>query len=171
MATISALKEGKTKGDITALPTDNLVRQYLKIWDHLNILDDKDATLITYDVRRILVPQSERKNLLKILHYSHAGIGKTYAAAKTRYFWPGLKAQITTMIDNCTVCKKLNQAPSSNPNIEPEIPITDLQPFESLGLDMFSWKGIQYFLVVDRLSGYVFVENMTKHASSAKVTQ
>ena len=81
VATISALREGKTKSDITALPTDNLVRQYLKVWDHLNILDDKDSTLITFDVRRILVPLAERKNLLKILHYSHGGIGKTYTAA------------------------------------------------------------------------------------------
>ena len=75
------------------------------------------------------------------------------------------------MVDECIVCKKLNQAPSSNPNIEPEIPITDLQPFESLGLDMFTWKGIQYLLIVDRLSGYIFVENLARHASSAKVTQ
>ena len=86
VAAISTLREGKTKNDITALPTDNLCRQYLKVWDHLNILSDKDSTLITFDVRRFLVPLFKRKNLLKFLHYSHGGIGKTYATAKSRYY-------------------------------------------------------------------------------------
>ena len=36
---------------------------------------------------------------------------------------------------------------------------------------MFSWKRNQYLLIVDRLSGYIFVENLARHASSAKVTE
>ena len=108
VAVISAIREGKTKKDISGLPTENHCRQYLKVWDHINVLDDKDSTLLTFDVRRILVPLSERKNLLKILHYSHGGIGKTYAAAKSRYYWPGLKEEITKMVENCKICKELN---------------------------------------------------------------
>ena len=57
-----------------------------------------------------------------------------------------------------------------NPQLEPEIAKGDLQPFESVGLDMFSWKGNNYLLIVDRMSGYIFVENMKKNASCAKVT-
>jgi len=36
---------------------------------------------------------------------------------------------------------------------------------------MFSWKGVQYLLVVDRMTGYIFVENMQKHASCKKATE
>ena len=35
----------------------------------------------------------------------------------------------------------------------PEQPNTDLGPFESVGLDMLSWQGKLYLLVVDRMSG------------------
>ena len=40
------------------------------------------------------------------------------------------------------VCKDLNPKSPANPNIDPEQLKTDLQPFESVGLDTFSWKGI-----------------------------
>ena len=68
------------------------------------------------------------------------------------------------MIQSCLVCKELNPKAPTNPNIDPEQPKTELQPFESVGLDMFSWKGIQYLLVVDRMSRYIIVENLNKSA-------
>ena len=108
IAVVNAIREGKTKSDVTNMPTDNLCREYLKVWDRINVLDDKDSTLLTFDVRWILVPLSERKKLLKILHYSHGGIGKTYATAKSRYNWTGLQEQITKMVEDCKICKELN---------------------------------------------------------------
>ena len=90
---------------------------------------------------------------------------------KSRYYWPGLKEEIKKMTESCDTCKEFNQRPKSNPNINPGTPISDLKPFQSVGLDMFSWKRIQCLLVVDRLSGYIFVENMSKHASCKKVTE
>ena len=59
------------------------------------------------------------------------------------------------MTQSCSVCKELNPKSPTNPNIDPEQPITDLQPFEAVGLDMFLWKLNQYLLVVDRMSGYM----------------
>ena len=58
-----------------------------------------------------------------------------------------------------------------NPNIDPATPITDLQPFESVGLDMFVWKNVNYLLVVDRMSGYIFVETLHKSARCKTVTE
>ena len=46
------------------------------------------------------------------------------------------------MTQSCLVCKELNPKAPANPNIDPEQPKTDLQQFESIGLDMFAWKGI-----------------------------
>ena len=74
------------------------------------------------------------------------------------------------MTQSCLVCKELNPKAPTNPNIDPEQPKTELQPFELVGLDMFSWKGIQYLLVVDRMSGYIIVENLNKSALCKNVT-
>ena len=66
------------------------------------------------------------------------------------------------MTQSCTVCKELNPKILANPNIEPTFPIAE--PFESVGLEIFSWKGIQYLLIMDCMSGYIFIENMNRHA-------
>ena len=107
--------------------------------------------------------------MLEMIHISHVGQTKMYAAAKSRYFWPGMKEMVKNITESCDICKKLNPRPPANPNIEPERQITQLQPMESLGADIFSWKGIDYLLVVDRMSGYIFVFKLTKSTSSRVV--
>ena len=107
------------------------------MWDRLGTLDEKDATLLTLDIKRLVVPVQARKKILQVLHYSHQDITKTYAAARTHYYWPSLKEDCQQMTQSCSVCKELNPKAPTNPNIDPEQPKTDLQPFESVGLDMF----------------------------------
>ena len=64
----------------------------------------------------------------------------------------------------------MNPKAPTNPNVDLEQPKTDLQPFELVGLDMFLWKGNQYILVGDRMSGYIIVENLMKSAMCKIVT-
>ena len=59
----------------------------------------------------------------------------------------------------------MNPRPLVNPNIELETPLRSLQPFESIGEDMFSWKGENYLVIVDRMSGMIFVDKMKKVTS------
>ena len=88
--------------------------------DHLGTLDRKDATLLTLDIKRLIVPVHARKKILQILHYSHQGITKTYAAARTRYYWPSLKEDCQQMTQSCSVCKELNPKAPTNLNIDPK---------------------------------------------------
>ena len=167
---IQAIKENKQKSWVLAT-SDNPCRDYMSVWDRLGLLDEKDATLLTLDIKRLVVPIQARKKILQVLHYSHQGITKTYATARTRYYWPSLKEDCQQMTQSCKVCKDLNPKAPINPNIDPTPPITDLRPFESVGLDMFSWKSNNYLLVVDRMSGYLFVENLQKSAKCKTVTE
>ena len=160
---ILAIKQNQPKSWVLAT-SDNPCRDYISVWDRLGLLDGKNATLLTLDIKRLVVPLQARRKILQILHYSHQGITKMYAAATTHYYWPSLKEDCQQMTQSCTVCKELNPKAPINPNIDPEQPITNLQPFELVGLDMFSWKSNQYLLIVDRMSGYIFVENLMKSA-------
>ena len=109
--------------------SDNPCREYVSVWDRLGTADDNDSTLLTLDIKRLVVPLQAQRNILKILHYSHQGISKTYAAARTRYYWPSMKEDITQMTQACSVCKELNPKARTNPEIQPEQPKTDLCPF------------------------------------------
>ena len=82
-----------------------------------------------------------------------------------------MKQDCQQTTQSCQICKEINQKTPMNPNIDPATPITDLQPFKSVGLDMFVWKNVNYLLVVDRMSGYIFVETLQKHARCKTVTE
>ena len=81
-----------------------------------------------------------------------------------------MKEDCQQLTQSCTVCKELNPKTPINPNIDPATPIINLQPFESVGLDMFTWKNVNYLLVVDRMSRYIFVETLNKNAKCKTVT-
>ena len=167
---IQAIQQKQTKAWVQN-SSDNPCREYASVWDRLGTLDTRDPTLLTLDIKRLVIPLQARKKILEVLHYSHQGINKTYTAARTRYYWPSMKEDCQQLTQSCTVCKELNPKTPINPNIDPATPITHLQPFESVGLDMFSWKSTNYLLVVDRMSGYIFVEVMNKNAKCKTVTE
>ena len=82
-----------------------------------------------------------------------------------------MKEDCQQLTQSCQICKELNPKTPINPNIDPVTPITSLQPFESVGLDMFTWKNVNYLLVVDRMSGYIFIETLNKNAKCKTVTE
>merc|ERR1711867_220020 len=169
-AVIRAIQEKRTK-DWVLNSSENPCREFVSVWDRLGTLDTKDPTLLTLDVRRLVIPIQARKKILEVLHLSHQGMNKTYAAARSRYYWPNLKEDCQQTTQSCRICKEINQKAPTNPNIDPSTPLTDLQPFESVGLDMFVWKNVNYLLVVDRMSGYIFVETLHKNTRCKTVTE
>ena len=135
---VQAIREKQTRAWVLAT-SDNPCREYVSVWDRLGTLDNRDSTLLTLDIKRLVVPLQARKKILEVLDYSHQGINKTYTAARTRYYWPSLKEDCQQHTQSCTVCKELNPKTPINPNIDQATPITHLRPFKSVGLDMFSW--------------------------------
>ena len=82
-------------------------RDFHKVWEKLGVLDEKENSLLTYDVKHLVIPVSKRDQIMKILHLSHQGATKTYAAARSRYFWPSMKEDAKRITENCQVCKEL----------------------------------------------------------------
>jgi len=68
----------KTKAQVKSLlPTDPL-RQFLSFWDELSIYENEEGRLVTYQAHRIVVPSTQRRRLLELLHrstdlFSHGG--------------------------------------------------------------------------------------------------
>ena len=96
------LKEERSKGEILST-SDNPCRDYFRVWDHLGILEDKDATLLILDMKRLVVPCQARQKILKTLNLSQKDVIKTYATVRTMYFWPSLKENCQQLTQSCTV--------------------------------------------------------------------
>ena len=159
VAIIDFFRTGKP---ISSVDTHHPARQYLNIWDNISLEDD----LLFYN-ERIIVPQNYRKSLLKLLHESHCGITRTLKLARQHYYWPSLTSDITNMINSCLPCQRVR--PSQSNEYEPNTTSATF-PMEHLSMDLFTTGGKDYLIIIDRFSGYPFVEKFgTTTATSAVI--
>ena len=83
----------------------------------------------------VVVPSKLQHKILHAAHENlgHMGINKTYAFFRQRYFWPGMKKQITNHIKTCAQCAQENsQAP---PYIPGSLRVVN-QPMYHLYMDL-----------------------------------
>lgn len=106
---------------------------------------------------KLVLPKSKRKEILKTFHDNpttggHLGIFKTYHRISDKYFWPGMKSDISKYVNKCKICsehkpeQKLKAGEmGSKPNINKcwQYIATDL-----IGPLPRSSKGNQFILVV-----------------------
>ena len=85
---VTALKEGKK---LMNLPPQHPARMLKDVWNQLSI---SEPGLIVLDASRIFVPKEARMSILRKLHESHCGIQKTWATARSMYYWPMMKTNI-----------------------------------------------------------------------------
>ena len=98
------------------------------------------------DSRRIVLPVSAVKPILKLLHSSHSGITKANNLACGLYFWPGMTNDIKQLVSVCADCTKVLPSQPSNPMTTPS-PSTHFGfPMQHIGLDLFSF-GNKEFLI------------------------
>ena len=62
---IKAIRENRSKAWVQA-SSENPCRDYIAVWDRLGMLDEKDATLLTLDIKRLMVPMQARKKILQV---------------------------------------------------------------------------------------------------------
>jgi Reverse transcriptase (RNA-dependent DNA polymerase)/RNase H-like domain found in reverse transcriptase/Integrase zinc binding domain/Chromo (CHRromatin Organisation MOdifier) domain/Retrotransposon gag protein len=126
----------------------------------------QDNGLIYLHDGRLCIPNSKStRELLLHQHHdneNHFGIGKSYQALSTRYFWPGLSKDVRKYTASCSQClrnKSSNQVPAGllHPLPVPHERFSDIAmdfvgPFpRSDGYDMI-------LVTTDRLTNYVRIE-------------
>ena len=157
------VKALKTGSEIKDLPSDHPATELKSMWENLSL--DAESDIVLLNGYRMLIPKSERKRILQTLHKAHAGPVKTSQQAKALYFWPGMNNDIDQMIKECRQCMEF--APS-----QPREPLKqDMKdaefPFEAVGMDMAHFAGNNYLIMVDRYSGFPFIQKMTSTTTAA----
>ena len=70
-----------------------------------NIRDELSTyNRIVFKGERIIIPESIRAEILKILYKSHSGIIRTKQRARDVIYWPGLNKQIENITSKCAAC-------------------------------------------------------------------
>ena len=72
----------------------------LRIW---SIRVDKKAKEY-----KMYIPKLLRSDILHWYHVNlrHPGIDRTYATIKQNFLWPGLKKEVTKLVQTCEVCQR-----------------------------------------------------------------
>ena len=75
--------------------------------------------------QKVIIPHAKRSEMLKIVHETHMGIIKCKERARQFMYWPGMMAQIQSVVEKCETCARHNM--KTNPKqtmISSEIPHT-----------------------------------------------
>ena len=85
-----------------------------------------------------------RAETLKRIHEGHLGASKCKARARQSVCWPGMSAQIETMVSRCETCARLKASKPKEPMLISEVPTG---PWKKVGTDLFQ-IGTKYYIVV-----------------------
>ena len=152
----------KVKEGFPAMST-SLPPHLLPFWKLRDELSTSDG-LVLYQ-SRIIVPTSERKEVLKRLHDSHQGVERTKRRARQTVFWPGITSDIMNTVGACTKCQERRASLPPEP-LQSDPPPT--RPFEQTAADLFHYGGKCYLVYVDRLSGWPEVHSFGTSDPSAE---
>ena len=108
-----------------------------------------------YKGTTFLVSKVLRAGLLKALHSGHPGVLVMVMSAKETLWWPNLEGGIVQVRAKCLLCNQ--NAPSQAKQLSMGVQSTNYA-FESLSIDHFFLKGIEYIAIVNRHSEMLSVQ-------------
>lgn len=125
---------------------------------------------------KLVIPKDARRELLQKFHddatSGHVGMYKTYWKLRVRYYWPGMKSDVSKYITSCKVCgeqKPEQKAPAGLMGLRP----IATQPWQTISLDFIgplprSTSGYTHILViVDSFTKFVVL--IPLRSASAKL--
>jgi len=148
-------------------PKSNCVDSNVKLYFNMRneiIINDN----VIYYQQKIIVPNSLRPLILKLLHESHLGVTKTRMRAKNIFFWPGMLNEIEQYILRCKTCETFRSANKKNTLLLHEIPEL---PFEKVAADIMTYNLTNYIVLVDYWSKWLEIRPIKNKTATAVIAK
>ena len=140
--------------------TDPLIRKFWEVRNRLTV----DNGLIMMD-RRIIIPSTFKKRILRCLHSAHQGCNGMDARANISIYWPGINADIRNYRQACGVCTEIAPSQPNEPLVLAPIPEW---PFQRICIDLFELSNFTYVVIVDRYSGWPIIYQLKSGQADSK---
>ena len=114
----------------------------LDYWNHRDELSYENS--IVFKSQKLVIPYALRTDMIMAVHIGHFSIKKTVGQAKDTMFWPLMAKQITDHVLSCSVCNRHKDSNTKEP-LHPH----DVQPWQNLSLDLFTWNSQEFIVPVD----------------------
>ena len=135
-----------------------IVTPYFSIRDELSIQDG-----LIFRGERLIVPQSMRSEVKRLLHSAHLGAEACLRRARELVFWPGMSAEIKEMVATCDTCRTYEIRQAKEPLIPYDVPS---RPWIRVGIDLFTYEDKEYLITVDYFSDFWEVDALTRTSTS-----
>ena len=117
---------------------------------------------------KLVIPGCLRPKMLELLHQGHFGTEKTLNRARDIMFWPGISAEITDMVLNCSVCLERRNSNPKEPLKPHDVPD---YPWQTVATDLFMWDGQDFLITVDYYSKYFEVQKLPSTKASTIIAK
>ncbi len=161
LLTLSTLIMFGWPSDKTQVPFN--VRDYWPYRDELSVQDG-----IIYRGTRVLIPTALRPRMLEQIHSAHLGAARCIRAARDSLYWPTIHNDIKYLCDNCQTCQEHKPEQTKQPMQSQPIP---KRRWQYVSTDLFSVKKDTYVVVVDNLTKYWDIEELTETTAQNIVLQ
>ena len=122
-----------------------------------------DIGLVLLD-HRIVIPTSQRANVLRSLHSAHQGEVGMKARANESVYWPGMNASICNARASCMFCTKIAPSQTKEPINLTQFPDW---PFQQIVMDLFYVGNHGYLACADRLTGWLILYHLSHGQANA----
>ena len=134
----------------------------LNYWTFKEDLSVEDG--IIYKGHRLIMPESEREDTLKILHEGHYSRSKMLLRAKDSVYWPGITKDIETTAEKCHA-SAMNARSQQKETLKP-LPVPEVA-WNSPTTDIFHVNNKNFILIVDYYSRFPVVHQI--HSMTSRV--
>ena len=161
---IYLLKNGYNPQNTNMKHENSRVSKYMKDWQKLSFINNvlyKTTNIDGQPVKQLLLPMHFKSTVLKLLHddMGHQGRDRTKSLVRSRFYWPGLDADVDEKVRTCDRCilRKSNPGPSAG-----LVNIVSTKPMELVCID---------FLTLERSKGgfekiLVITDHFTRYAQA-----
>ncbi|XP_047037821.1 uncharacterized protein K02A2.6-like isoform X1 [Helicoverpa zea] len=149
-------------------PTLKQIKNYLKNgWpNNLNNLDKKTRIFMTFrdelglldgiilKSNLIVIPDSMKSEILKIIHDGHVGVSTCKIRARSCVFWPEINKDLESYVSSCEPCAKYKPNLQKEPLVNHSV---ETLPWHKIGMDICTFKGKDFLIFIDYYSKYIEV--------------
>jgi hypothetical protein len=155
--TMNLLKKFITQGWPAKVPVNLL--PYSK-----NRLEYSIQNGIIYKDIRVVPANCFKSEILRLLHADHQGIVRTIRMARQYFWWPGIDADVNSLIQRCTVCQT-NARKRSGMNLASWQETHEFM--ERVHVDIGYHKGKRFMILVDDFSKWTDVQEVADLSAAA----
>jgi Integrase zinc binding domain len=134
---------------------DQVESQYKRFFSNSSLLSIEEGCILYNG--RVVIPNSLKSHVLKLLHSNHDGIVRMKRLARTYVFWKGIDFDIENYVESCKPCQPTKE--DSDKKIYGKWP-SATYPFQRVHLDFFYFESKQYLILIDAYSRWMDIKAM-----------